>query len=115
MPEEDVFPSCDEVVIKLGQSTYLMSRAARQIADMITALYGEKLARTLFGERIEVHEAISRLRHDIARGAIEVRDTKVCLHDRCIDLVRLFKALDDYYKAFGMRMKALRELEVCRL
>jgi len=106
---------CDDVIIKIGQATYVMGLARRKIRDMVLALYGRERARILFGRSIGVPEVVAQLQRDLQEGALEVKDTKVCLDNRCVDLVKLMDALNQYYEAYGERLRALRELEWCEV
>jgi len=103
---------CDEVVIKIGQKTYIMDRAARNISDMVKFLYGI-LWEKIFGERIRVPEALSRIYYDLETGTLEVKDKKICMENRCIDVDRLFEELDKYFEAYRDRLKLLKEVEFC--
>jgi len=107
MPEK-----CDEIVKKIGQYTYIMRRAARNIEDMVKFLYGFSW-RFIFGERISVPQAVARLYRDLETGSLELKDTQICMRDRCVDLKRLFHYLDVYYDAYGERLRLLREAEWC--
>jgi len=104
---------CREIVVRIGQLSYVMSRIRRQIEDMVRVLYGEPEATRRFGETVQVWEALSAIERDLGRGYLELKDLKICREDKCIDTKKFLSLLDDYYEAFGAKQKMWRELMRC--
>jgi len=115
VPEQNVSaPSCDEVVIKIGQYGYITSLLRRKIMGMLRDLWGTYKMRRMFGEFVTLPEAVMQFQMDLRDGKLKVQGTKVCSDERCIDLVKLLKTLDEYYDAHKEKMRYVRMLEWCK-
>ena len=108
-------PSCKDIIIKIGQYTYLMSHFRRKLISMIHELYGDFLMRYHFGHHVSVPEALMQLQFDLQDGTIRVEDTKMCMKERCIDLEKFLKTLDEYYEAHREKLRMMRELDWCKV
>jgi len=106
-------PSCKDVIIKIGQYTYLMSYFRRQLISMLRDLYGDYLMRYHFGHHVSLPEALMQLQFDLQDGKFQVRGTKLCNKERCINLEKFLKLLDEYYNAHREKLRMERALDWC--
>lgn len=104
--------NCSELVVRIGQLSYVMRELRRRIEDMVKFLYGRE-ATLRFGEKIEVWEALQAIERDLATGKLKLENTHICKDDRCIDLIKFLDFVDDYYDAFGAKQKLWRDLMKC--
>jgi len=105
---------CREIVVRIGQLSYIMRRLRSQLEDMMRYLYEDEFLRR-FGESAQVWEALQNVEWDLARGRLKLEDLKICnpVTKKCIDTRKFLSLLDDYYEAFGARQKMWRELMRC--
>ncbi|RLG58205.1 MAG: hypothetical protein DRN95_04700 [Candidatus Hydrothermarchaeota archaeon] len=105
MPEK-----CDELVRRLHEAL----RERREAQER-----GRKEASKLLlvvAERLPLWEITRLIERGLAEGTYEVRNAKqVCRGGRCMDIIKFFDAVDDWYDAQGKIMKIMRKFEDCEL